>query len=308
MSIFRFAVIVGTLLFAPLALAQQDTNDAQKQQATAVRQASEAAQAAAKSGPLEIRLKDQAVLKLPAGFAYIPAEQAGALMRVMGNHVGDNYLGMVVGEALSGFVSINYIPAGYIKDDDAKDWKADELLDNLKQGTEEANEDRRKRGITEFEVTGWIEKPSYDAGSHRLAWSAALRDKGAPDNATQGVNYNTYLLGREGYMSLNLVTDADNVEREKPLAKTLLAAVDFDSGKRYADFNSSTDKVAEYGLAALVGGIAVKKLGLLAALGVFLLKTWKLTAVALVGIGAAVRKFTGRGKKAEAAQESREDA
>lgn len=309
MSVVRRLTVAAfcLCLLAPLARAQQEAKETRSPQETAMQQAYQAAQAAAKSGPVEIPLKDQAVLKLPAGFAYIPVEQAGAVMRAMGNQVGPNYLGMVVGENLSGFVSINYNPAGYIKDDDAKDWKADEMLDNLKKGTEEVNEDRRQRGITEFEVTGWIEKPTYDAGSHRLVWSAALRDKGAPANATQGVNYNTYLLGREGYMSLNLVTDADSVEREKPLARTLLAAVEFDSGKRYADFNSGTDKVAEFGLAALIGGVAVKKLGLLAALGVFILKAWKLTAVALVGIGAAARKFFGGRPKAEAPQENKDE-
>jgi uncharacterized membrane-anchored protein len=292
-------VVTGFCLLVPAVHAAQDENASPSPQQTEIQKAYQAAQAVAKSGPAEITLKDQAILKLPAGYAYIPVAEASAVMNALGNQVGSDYLGMVVAEDLSGFVSINYNPAGYIKDDDARDWKADEMLDNLKKGTEAANEDRRKRGIQEFEVTGWIEKPAYEASSHRLVWSAALQDKGAPANATQGVNYNTYLLGREGYMSLNLVTDADSVEREKPLARTLLAAVEFNSGKRYADFNGATDKVAEYGLAALVGGIAVKKLGLLAALGVFLLKAWKISALALVGIGAAVRKFFGGKKKEE---------
>ncbi|MBK7846575.1 MAG: DUF2167 domain-containing protein [Zoogloea sp.] len=64
--------------------------------------------------------------------------------------------------------------------------------------------------------------------------------------------------------------------------------------ERYADFNERTDKVAEYGLAALVGGIAAKKLGLLATLGVFLAKFWKIGALALVGLGAGARRLLGR--------------
>ena len=55
----------------------------------------------------------------------------------------------------------------------------------------------------------------------------------------------------------------------KPTAHNLLASLDFAAGKRYADFNSSTDKVAEYGLAALVAGVAAKKLGLLAVIAGF---------------------------------------
>ena len=48
-----------------------------------------------------------------------------------------------------------------------------------------------------------------------------------------------------------------------------MAAVKFNDGKRYTDFDSSTDKVAAYGLAALVAGVAAKKLGLLAIAGAF---------------------------------------
>lgn len=246
---------------------------------------------AALPGPVNVTLGSQAVLNLPVGFSFIPKAEAQALMTAMGNHVGDKFFGMAVSDQLSGFVSVNFNPAGYIKDNEARDWNADELLKNLKEGTEAGNEERRRRGITEFEVTGWVEKPTYDASTHRLVWSASLRDKGTAANAGQGVNYNTYLLGREGYLTLNLVTDMAHVEGEKPLAHALLAAVAFNDGKRYQDFNASTDKVAEYGLAALVGGIAAKKLGLLAMAGVFLAKAWKLVMLGILAFGAGLKKF-----------------
>ena len=41
-------------------------------------------------------------------------------------------------------------------------------------------------------------------------------------------------------MSLNWVTDLNVIEKEKPQAKALLAALEFNSGKKYADFNAST--------------------------------------------------------------------
>jgi len=105
------------------------------------------------------------------------------------------------------------------------------------------------------------------------------------------VNYNTYVLGREGYVSLNLITNASTVEADKPAAHELLGAVNFNDGKRYGDFNSSTDKVAAYGLAALIGGIAAKKLGLLAAIGVFVVKFAKVILVGVAAAGGAVAKF-----------------
>jgi uncharacterized membrane-anchored protein len=105
------------------------------------------------------------------------------------------------------------------------------------------------------------------------------------------VNYNTYVLGREGYVSLNLITASSTVETDKPAAHELLGAVNFNEGKRYGDFNSSTDKVAAYGLAALVGGIAAKKLGLLAAIGLFVAKFAKVLIVGAAAAGGAVMKF-----------------
>lgn len=77
----------------------------------------------------------------------------------------------------------------------------------------------------------------------------------------------------------------------------LLAGLKFNSGKSYADFNSSTDKVAEYGLAALIGGIAAKKLGLLALAGVFLAKFAKVIALGGLALAGGAFKFWKRKPK-----------
>lgn len=281
--------------------AQAVTSDPDSQ----IKLAVENMQRASIHGPHKVNLGDQAVLNLPQGFAWIPPKQAAVFMRELGNYVNDDYFyGLVFNEAISGFVSIEYDNAGYIKDDDAKEWDADELLSNLQEGTKAGNKDRSAKGIAPIEITGWVEKPTYNAASHRLIWSAAIREIGSKlAEKEQGVNYNTYLLGREGYLSLNLVTDLATVESEKPLAKTLLDAVAFNDGKKYTDFNASTDKIAEYGLAALIGGIAAKKLGLLAIIGVTLLKFWKLGLLALAGASVAVKKVLFR-KKTQAAEHS----
>ena len=68
---------------------------------------------------------------------------------------------------------------------------------------------------------------------------------------------NAYALGREGYFSLNLVTGLADLPQHKPAAHKLLAALEYNTGKRYADFDEKTDHVAEYGLAALITGGAV---------------------------------------------------
>jgi uncharacterized membrane-anchored protein len=250
-------------------------------------------------GPAVVVLTDQARLALPAARLWVPQPAAGKIMQAMGNHSDARLLGLVypMGEAEEWIVVAEYEPAGYVKDDDAHDWNADDLLKSLKDGTAAANEDRRARGFRVIEVTGWAEKPAYDATTHRLVWAATAAQPGHEDSATI-VNYNTYALGREGFISLNLLTDSTHLNADKVQARDLLGRLEFVGGKRYADFDIKTDHIAEYGLAALVAGVAAKKLGLLAVIGLALVKFWKLGLVALVGGGALWPRLKARfGKK-----------
>jgi uncharacterized membrane-anchored protein len=202
-------------------------------------------------------------------------------------------MGLIAGKDNSWFVTVSFEKAGYIKDDEAKEWNADELLDSLKQGTEESNEVRRKQGIPEMEIIGWVEKPHYDVGTHRLVWALSSKDKGSTATEEQGINYNTYALGRDGYFSLNLVTDLNKINEHKPYAAALLSALEYKDGKKYTDFNASTDKVAAYGLTALVAGAAAKKLGLLAVLGAFFAKFAKIIILAgVAGVTMIGKLFT----------------
>ncbi len=290
----RIAAVAAAFLAAAAA-------QAQGQAEAELEAAFEAAKQTAVQGPSDVKLGEQATLKLPEGFVYVPPVEGQRIMTAMGNRVGTGLLGLVFpadDPDASWFVVMSYVDSGYIRDDDAKDWNADELLANLKAGTDEQNRERKARGIPEMEVLGWVEAPRYDAATHRLVWSAATKDKSAPGASPRGVNYNTYALGREGYISLNLVTEYASIATDRPLANRLLGALEFSAGRRYADFNASTDRVAEYGLAALVGGFAAKKLGLFATLGVLLVKFWKVLAIAGVGLAAGLGKLLGR-KKAE---------
>jgi uncharacterized membrane-anchored protein len=255
-----------------------------------------AARAATVKGPSDITLRDQAVLKLPAGMEYVPQPQAGRLMQAMGNSSDDRLIGLVQSSGDPQWLVVaRYEAAGYIKDDDAKDWNVDDLYKSLKEGTEAGNKRRREQGFPELEIVGWVQKPSYDAAAHRLVWSMAARTPGE-NEAQQSINYNTYALGREGYITLNLITSRGAIEADKPVAGQLLSALNFNGGKGYADFNSSTDKVAEYGLAALVAGVAVKKLGLFAVIAAFFLKFAKVALLAGAGLLAVIGKFFSRKK------------
>ena len=261
------------------------------------------AMTAATAGPADVPLASQAVLKLPENYLFIAQPHATKVLNAMGNPGNDPRMqGLVFPvDRDSWFMTVRFEAAGYVKDDDAKDWNAEDLLKSYREGTEESNKERKKMGAPELEILGWAEKPVYDAATHRLVWAMSSKERGAPATDTQGVNYNTYALGREGYFSLNLVTDLPELPKHKTHAATMLAALNFDSGKRYADFNASTDRVAEYGLAALVAGVAAKKLGLLAVAFAFILKFAKIIFIAVAAFGAGFYKFFG-GKKKQAVE------
>ena len=54
-------------------------------------------------------------------------------------------------------------------------------------------------GFQELEIVGWVEKPRYDAASHRL-WSMSARRKGPPERRPVSINYNTYAWAARGYI------------------------------------------------------------------------------------------------------------
>jgi len=80
----------------------------------------------------------------------------------------------------------------------------------------------------------------------------------------------------------------------------VLDFTDFKAGNNYADFNSSTDKVAGYGIAALVAGGVAAKMGFFAKLFALLLAFKKALNSGVIAIGVGIKKFLGMKKKAAA--------
>jgi uncharacterized membrane-anchored protein len=296
----KLIAIAGVMLMAMFASPSVFAQAAPSSEASRKAELAAAWQAASKAGtegPGEVALIDQATLKLPAKYFFVPKAEGARVLRALGNVVNEtSFVGLVVGTRQNDqwIVVIRYIKEGYIKDDDARNWNADDLLNNIKEGVEQSNKDRVARGFPEMQVIGWVEPPGYDAQSHRLVWSLLAKDKDQPDTAPKGINYNTYALGRDGYFSLNLLSDATRIASEKAVAQDLLADLAYTSGKRYEDFSAGTDRIAEYGLAALVGGIAIKKLGLFALLIGVVLKFAKVILIGLAVFGAGVMKFFRR--------------
>ncbi len=245
----------------------------------------------ATQGPATIPLIDQGTLNIPADYLFIPKNEASAFMKANGNTIGSEFVGLIISKVddLRWFITVNFIKSGYLRDGDAKKWTADDLLKSLKEGNDEANKERIASGFSPLEIVGWIETPKYDVSSHQLVWSMLAKDKDSSSEPV--VNYNTYVLGRDGYFKLDLVTPNSSIAQDKFIAHNILVSLNYNEGKRYQDFSEGRDRVAEYGLAALITGVATKKLGLLALAGAFLIKMWKLIILLPVIFWGMIKKL-----------------
>jgi uncharacterized membrane-anchored protein len=246
-------------------------------------------------GPARIAVRDQAVIDLPADYRFIPEASAKVAMERMGNRVDEALVGLIVpNQEADWFIVVEYNPTGHISDDDAKNWNPDNLLSQIRDNTDAENAERRKAGRPELEVIGWAEKPRYDPQTSRLVWSMEARNKGEAKSGESIVNYKTLMLGREGLVSMNMVSPLATIGTDKAYVNLMLSKLDYTHGKKYTDFDVKTDRVAEYGLAALVAGVAVKKLGLIAVITAFLLKSAKVIVIAAAGGIAAFRRLFRR--------------
>ena len=243
------------------------------------------------AGPTTGQIGATATIKVPAGYKFMGPEGAREFNRLTENPSPDVDEYVLAKQDYTWIAFFSYSDVGYVKDDEKLD--ADDLLKSVSEGTEEGNEERRDNGWAPVHVTGWAFKPQYDNGLKSLEWAFRLKGE---DSDGESINYNTRLLGRSGVMEVLVLTSPEQLQAAIADFKTRLPGFTFNPGQTYAEFRSG-DRMAEYGLAALVTGgaaaVAAKK-GVFAAIGLFLLKMWKLILVGLAAAGAAMRKFFGK--------------
>lgn len=245
-------------------------------------------------GPGKGDLKSIAEVTVPEGFMFTGGKGTRQLMEAMGNPTSGSELGFLAPTSLVWFVVFDYSDVGYVKDDDKDKLDADKLLKSIKQGTEEANKYREKMGASALHITGWEIPPRYNEQTHNLEWAIRGESEGQ-----LVVNYNTRLLGRKGVMEVNLVIEPEKLGAALPEYQALLQNYSYKQGQRYAEYREG-DKLAKYGLAALIAGgaaaVAVKT-GLFASLILLFKKAWKLVAVGIAAVVAWFKRLISGGRK-----------
>jgi len=240
------------------------------------------------AGPSVGSLGDIAQITVPEGFRFTGQAGTRTFLELTQNPTNGSELGILLPESAEAgrwFVVFDFNSIGYVKDDEKDKLDADDMIANIREGTEAANEERKRRGWATMSIVGWRTPPFYDTRTNNLTW--AIAGAGQDGNV---VNYSVRLLGRRGVMNVDLVLSPEEVDAVVPAFEKVLGGFTFKPGSRYAEFVQG-DKVAAYGLTALVAGgagAALAKSGLLG-------KLWKAIVLGVIALVAAIKKLFGRG-------------
>jgi uncharacterized membrane-anchored protein len=238
-------------------------------------------------GPGAGRLGDLAEVRIPEGYVFADGDDTRILMEAMHNPISGIELGFLAPTDSDWFLVFEFEDTGYIKDDEKNSLDAEAMLKSIQKGNEAGNRERAKHGWAALNVTGWEQPPRYNPDTHNLEWAIKAESEGRPI-----VNWNTRLLGRSGVMKVTLVADPGVLKETLPQYQTLIGGFSYTPGHRYAEYRQG-DKVAKYGLAALVvGGAAAvaAKTGLLKYL-------WKALVVGFLALAGFLKKIFGRKKE-----------
>ena len=240
-----------------------------------------------------------AQLNVPDAFVYLsPIDTDRVLVDFWGNPPGGETLGMLLPARFSPFedaswaVTIGYVDDGHVSDEDADKIEYQELLEEMQASIKDENRLRTEEGYPSIDLVGWAVPPHYDAESKKLHWAKELSFGGSPDHV---LNYNLRVLGREGVLVLNFVAGMQQLPDINSSLERVAAMAEFKEGQRYSDYNPETDRLAAYGIGAVVAGGVMAKTGMWTAILLAAKKLWFLIAAAVIG----AYKFFTRGKRAE---------
>lgn len=250
-------------------------------------------------GPVIGGLGTVAEVEVPAYCRYTDADGARMFMEATENTANGSELAILLCsdpqvESSMWFVVFSFEKSGYVRDDERKSLDAAAILKTLRRGNDAANRERESRGWEQLVIDGWAREPYYDSLTNNLTWSLRVAAKG---NTEMSVNHSVRLLGRRGVMHADLVADPADMANAVAAFDSIVSTYTYLDGHKYAEWREG-DKVAAYGLTALVAGgagVAAAKLGLFPKMWkliiTVLVAAKKLVVVVVVAIGAAVKRL-----------------
>lgn len=241
-----------------------------------------------RDGPFTADIEGIADVRVPAFYVFADAKNTKKIMKASGNLVTGIEVGLVAPEDLSWFVVFEFSEVGYVKDDEKDKLDPDAMFDQMLEDNQAANEERKREGIPALNLIDWEMAPKYNEYTNNLEWAIRLRD----EEGTNHVNHNVRVLGRKGVMIVTLVVEDVDLYAKLPDFYKVMGDFAFTKGQKYAEYRSG-DKIAKYGLSALVVGGAT----VLAAKSGLFKYIWKILVLLGAGIAGFFKKLFGKKEK-----------
>lgn len=234
-------------------------------------------------GPKVVRVGKIATFKIPSGYMFLYPQDTAKIMEIFHNppsYKDEYYFGP---KNFEWYGIFSYDDIGHVPDNE--NINADDLIESIKRGTEKDNKIRIQKGWKPMYILGWKFKPFYDKETKRLSWAIDAESGGS-----EVINYNTRILGRTGVTSAILVAGTTNLNHIVDTFNKVVDGYKFNDDQRYSSFTEG-DKVAKYGLAALIAGgaaaVATKK-GFWATLIIGIKVFWKFIIAGIIAFFAFI--------------------
>jgi uncharacterized membrane-anchored protein len=189
-------------------------------------------------------------LNVPEAYRFYPAEAALAYLQ-RNDAVTPN--GTLVGLIADADTNINapgaratvlsYDAIGYVPGETASGLSDVGFLASVQT----ARSDQGRR----FE--GFAIEPAFDATAANLVWAERTGSPGA--QAGGDFRHEARVLGRNGVAGLTTLASADEQPDITADLPTILGMISFPEGRRYTDFQATSDTVSSYTVPALVTGV-----------------------------------------------------
>lgn len=213
-------------------------------------------------GPFTAKLANMATVEIPQGYAIADARNTRLFLEAFKLRPSRRELATFrpLDDQADWYVVLEFADDGFVKEEEQTDINPDAALQVLREINADENKQLVAEGWEPTTIVGWESPPRYNADTKSLHWAIRVQRAGQTD-----INVHSRVLGRFGVTVASLVVSPEDYPQVQPIYQSLIESFRYDDGHRYSEFRAG-DKVARYGLTALITGTAATaalKLGLL---------------------------------------------
>lgn len=183
------------------------------------------------------------ILSLPENYLIVTGEEAKKARSLLSGDVDNSDLEAVVcDQTFENRIIFEMIKDGYVTSDDWAEVDPKIILTNIKESHEKSNSERRKLGLPETHIIGWIQEPTFNRQSNTVSWSTEAK---YGDEET--VNSFAIKFGLEGYEQISILSPKTLGGQHLDI---MLQSFKFDLRFDYENYKIG-DKLANYSIADL---------------------------------------------------------